>query len=194
MNTDCKTYVDSVEFVTHQCGECFVTFSMTRAFYNKRKEDRKTWYCLNGHPRAFNGPTEAEKLRQELERQRQRFEAESARASRLASERDQVARAHNRMRSRVMNGVCPCCNRTFQNLMRHMKTEHAGEVNLRTLRKAFGMSQSAIAAEVGVNPMHVSLHERGRPIVRYARDALESWVARQSARGSVSAETIEGQE
>lgn len=26
--------------------------------------------------------------------------------------------------TRVKNGVCPCCNRSFQNLKRHMNTKH----------------------------------------------------------------------
>ena len=62
----------------------------------------------------------------------------------------QVSKAHKRMRERVMNGVCPCCNRTFQNLREHMKSEHAdfGTVQtLAALRQAFGMTQEAVAKE-----------------------------------------------
>lgn len=29
-----------------------------------------------------------------------------------------------RMKNRVGNGVCPCCNRHFKNLQGHMKTKH----------------------------------------------------------------------
>jgi DNA repair exonuclease SbcCD ATPase subunit len=29
-----------------------------------------------------------------------------------------------RIKNRASNGVCPCCNRTFQNLARHMHTKH----------------------------------------------------------------------
>lgn len=28
------------------------------------------------------------------------------------------------MKNRVANGVCPCCNRHFENLERHMKGQH----------------------------------------------------------------------
>ena len=177
-----STYVDGVEFVTHHCGECGVVFAFTRDFYDRRKNDRKTWYCPNGHGRAFTGKSEADKLREELERQRQITEAEQARAVRLEQERDQVARAHHRMRTRVMNGVCPCCNRTFQNLLQHMKTEHEGEMNVGTLRQAFGMTQAAVAEEAGVEPGHVSLYERGRPVAGWARSAIDGWVDRQAGR------------
>jgi hypothetical protein len=29
-----------------------------------------------------------------------------------------------RMANRIKHGVCPCCNRTFLNLQRHMTTQH----------------------------------------------------------------------
>lgn len=174
-------YVDSVEFVTHTCGGCGVLFGMTREFHDQRKRDRKGWSCVNGCSRVFTGPSEADKLRDEVERQRQVAEAEGARAARLENERDQVARAHTKMRARVMNGVCPCCNRTFQNLLQHMKTEHAGEVSLSTLRQTFGMTQTAVAKEIGITPVYVSLHERGKPVPAYAARAIDGWVARQAS-------------
>lgn len=41
---------------------------------------------------------------------------------RLAAQRGVTTRLKNR----VANGVCPCCNRTFANLQRHMSTKHKG--------------------------------------------------------------------
>lgn len=164
------------------CFRCGVTFAMTEDFKNQKLKDRTDFYCPNGHGQHYLGETEEVKLRRELERKQAMLEAEQARAARIKSERDQVARAHNRMRHRVMNGVCPCCNRTFQNLLAHMKTEHQGEINLATLRQAFGMTQTAVANEIGVNPMHVSLYERGRPLAGWAKSALDGWVDRQATK------------
>jgi DNA-binding transcriptional regulator YiaG len=175
-------YVDGIEFVTIECGGCHVPFAMSRAFYDARRNDHKTWHCPNGCVRHYTGPSELEKLRTEVERQKQLREAEEARRLRVEEERDQVARAHNRMRIRVMNGVCPCCNRTFQNLMQHMKTEHAGEMSLRVLRTAFGMSQGALAKEIGINAAYVSSHERGKHVPPYAERAIDSWIDRQAAK------------
>lgn len=180
-------FADSVEFVTMTCGGCGVLFAFSRTYYEKRREDRKTWHCPNGCVRHFTGQTEAEKLQQEVERQKSILDAERARAARVEQERDQVARAHNRMRSRVFNGVCPCCNRTFQNLMAHMKTEHEGDLNLSTLRQAFGMTQAQVAEEAGVEAMHVSLHERGRPVAGWAKSSLDGWVDRQAGRAKQKA-------
>ncbi|WP_159103999.1 hypothetical protein [Rhodopseudomonas sp. B29] len=41
---------------------------------------------------------------------------------RAAAARGQVTKIKNR----VGHGVCPCCNRTFANLARHMAGEHPG--------------------------------------------------------------------
>ena len=43
-----------------------------------------------------------------------------------AAERSAAAyKGHlTRVKRRVGNGVCPCCNRTFKNLADHMTTKH----------------------------------------------------------------------
>lgn len=75
--------------------------------------------------------------------------------------------------------MCPCCNRTFQNLLRHMQTEHQGELTLRAFREAFGMTQGALAQEIGVSQAHISAAERGKSVAQYAQWAIDSWMARQ---------------
>lgn len=35
----------------------------------------------------------------------------------------EAAKARRKLK-RVQNGVCPCCNRSFWNLERHMKSKH----------------------------------------------------------------------
>jgi DNA-binding XRE family transcriptional regulator len=180
-----SNFVDNIEFVTVHCYKCSMPFAMTRDFNDRRLKDRADWFCPRGHAQHYIGKSEEQKLREEVERQRQMREAEEARRLRVEQERDQVARAHHKMRVRVMNGVCPCCNRTFQNLMQHMQTEHSGEFNLRTVRTAFGMSQKQVAEEIGVQHAYVSLHERGKPVPDYAARALESWVDQHAGASGV---------
>jgi uncharacterized small protein (DUF1192 family) len=48
-------------------------------------------------------------------------DAESAKRSRNA-----YKGLFGRTKKRVAAGVCPCCNRTFENLARHMAGEHPG--------------------------------------------------------------------
>ncbi len=112
------------------------------------------------------------------------LEAAQAREAKAESERKQIATAHRKMRTRVMNGVCPCCNRTFQNLMAHMKTEHpeAREpVTLKALREAFGMAQRQVADEAGTTAVYVSAYERGAYLPQRAKERLDNWLSRHDA-------------
>ncbi|MGB1561607.1 MAG: helix-turn-helix domain-containing protein [Sinimarinibacterium flocculans] len=171
-----------VEFVVRECGGCGVLFAMTAEYDQQRVKDRKGWYCPNGCCRVYTGKSEAERLREELERKQRALDAERGRAIALEQQRDQIAKAHRKMRDRVRNGVCPCCDRTFQNLMAHMRTEHPdfGTATLKILRDAYGLTQSAVANEIGVTSVYVSLHERGKHVPEYARQRIDSWIEQNS--------------
>lgn len=172
-------FVAGVSLVTEHCCNCGMLFAMTRAFHDSRRKDRETFYCPAGHGQHYTGETEESKLRRQLDDKQRQLEREEANAARMKTERDQVAKAHHRMRRRVFNGVCPCCNRTFQNLMAHMKTEHADEMNLANVRQAFGMTQAAVADEIGVSQSHLSLYERGKPVPDQTAGRIEQWLDRQ---------------
>lgn len=95
-----------------------------------RQSKANAIYCPLGHTFVFGNSFE-EKLKKEQER---RAEAERrAQATRdllAAEERSHAAtRGHlTRTKRRVAHGVCPCCNRTFQQLDRHMQAKHPGFV------------------------------------------------------------------
>jgi hypothetical protein len=106
------------------CCSCGVEFASP--LLAKRREDGKLFYCPNGHQQHFTDTTEL-RLQRELENTKrdldwQRSQRETA-EKRLIAQRGQTTKAKNKLK-RVSNGVCPCCNRTFQNLMRHMDTKH----------------------------------------------------------------------
>lgn len=115
----------------HGCSITYAIPERLRADAERAGGGKISWYCPNGHSVIYKGASEEDKLRERLERERQR-------AARLAAERDQIkaseraqraaaTRARNQRdkeRKRVGNGVCPCCNRTFTNLQRHMASKH----------------------------------------------------------------------
>lgn len=116
--------------VVEECGECFVLFAFPETQQEKARADhRRGFWCPNEHKLHYTGKTEAQKLREQLERERDR-------AGRLASQRDQaeaslratkgVVTRQKKQLQRVANGVCPCCNRSFVNLARHMESKHPG--------------------------------------------------------------------
>jgi hypothetical protein len=81
-------------------------------------------YCPLGHSHVPSGEGKAERTERWLKEERER-------AARIDAEREQAeasARAHKghatRLRKRTKAGVCPCCNRTFKQLARHMSTQH----------------------------------------------------------------------
>lgn len=117
------------------CGGCGVLFWMTKQFHTMRREDHKIFYCPAGCQRVYKGPTEAEKLRlerdrlkQEIAYQQDRVRAETERRELIQRQARAFKGQVTKLKNRAANGVCPCCNRTFANLQRHMATKHAGFV------------------------------------------------------------------
>jgi septal ring factor EnvC (AmiA/AmiB activator) len=99
---------------------------MTKELRDRRLEDHKAWYCPNGHSQSYTGKTEAEKLRERLERveiQRDHAREEAERQKRIAAAaKGQATKAKNR----AAKGVCPHpdCKRSFVDVARHVATKH----------------------------------------------------------------------
>lgn len=118
------------DFQTMECGECGIVFAITNAKYYRCKNHGEGWYCPNGHSRKFC-ESEVEKLKKEVELEKQRHEWTKRSLEYTKKDRDHnkhKAAAYKgtvtKIKKRVGNGVCPCCNRTFQNLANHMKNQH----------------------------------------------------------------------
>jgi hypothetical protein len=115
-------YTGTLEVI--ECTACGVTYGLTSHYQQHRRDDHKSWYCPNGHRQHYPQQSEAERLKDQLARER-------AQADQLKAARDGQARAagryraeRDRLRTRAQAGVCPCCNRTFKQLARHMKAKH----------------------------------------------------------------------
>lgn len=178
-----STWVEGVEMRTTTCASCGVMFALTAELMTKLRNTHRDFHCPNGHVLVFRGDSEADRLKRELRRREEMLEAANARASTAERDLRATTKAHKKMRARVMNGVCPCCDRTFQNLMRHMRTQHPEFTELQTLgalRKAFAMTQEAVGQEVGLPAPYVSNFERGRYVPEQARLRLQAWVDRHT--------------
>lgn len=129
------------------CKGCGVSFGVEAGFLaNAREEgDGKHWFrCTN--PRC---PWEAQSY-QESEMTRLRKQVEAVKRSRdffigeCGAERERTRAEQRRSaalrgvltktKKRVAAGVCPCCNRTFRDLARHMKGKHP----------SYGMAEGAL--------------------------------------------------
>lgn len=115
------------------CWKCKAEIALPEELYTAAKKSSAIQiYCGYGHPGVFKeGETEADKLRRERDRLAQRVaekddEIRRQRDLRAGAERRLSATQGvvTRIKNRVGKGVCPCCNRTFSNLARHMLGEH----------------------------------------------------------------------
>lgn len=117
-----QTYIGTLTVA--ECGECGMAFGMTPEFVRKRERDHATFYCPAGHPRYYPAKSDIERVRERAEYAEARFVSE--RDQRLAAERSQRALKGvvTRTKRRIGKGVCPCCNRHFANVERHMDSQH----------------------------------------------------------------------
>lgn len=123
-----------VELKFLQCGTCGVAHAIPKTMYDAFRREGGFWFCPSGHQRGWNEgaeKTELKRLQAELDAERKRKESALARANEAENAGrealKQLKGAKTRLKNvkaRVANGVCPCCNRTFVNLQRHMHTKH----------------------------------------------------------------------
>lgn len=121
-------YTDVLQIL--ECGNCHISFAIPRQMHTARKRDGEDFWCPNGCKIRYL-ETENQKLQAELKRERfWRDQAETnARAARdQADAAERSKRAYKgqltKARKRIGNGVCPCCNRHFTNVERHMASQH----------------------------------------------------------------------
>lgn len=127
-------FTDRLVVMTCWCGVNHAVPQDLRDFQRRQFHDGRdvtSIYCPLGHQHQPAGKTKAERERERAEQAENCMVRErAAREQAQASERAQRAAAtrarneRNKDRTRVANGVCPCCNRTFKQLARHMKSKH----------------------------------------------------------------------
>lgn len=116
-------------FAVDDCGVCGVTYVVPENVYNHKRDYGGFSHCSNGHQWGW---PEGRKQRDELRHERDLLKQDAAR---LIEEREAALKEAREMKQKYMNvqrrsaaGVCPCCNRTFSNVARHMKTKHPNVV------------------------------------------------------------------
>jgi hypothetical protein len=115
------TFTELVTLEQINCGGCGATYALNKRYIDARREDGGGWhcpYCQIGW--GYSNNNENAILRRAL--------AEAERQARVAKcdamkERIEKEQAQGKL-NRTKNGVCPCCNRSFTNLRRHMRTKH----------------------------------------------------------------------
>lgn len=114
-----------VEFEDYwqRCISCGVWFGVDKYLDTERRSSKTNFFCPNGHPQAYC-ESEADRLRKQLQQEQQKSAMEAASRRTAEEGRAKAEKELKRIKMRTDAGVCTCCNRTFQNLARHMKTKH----------------------------------------------------------------------
>lgn len=128
-----ETLTLSTTFVVHTCirSGCSCVWATTSEFDRLRRNDHENFYCPWGHAQHYPHKSVEEKLRADLEAKNNELARERARLDQVKAALEhekhsaRATRGHlTRVKTRVRHGVCPCCNRSFGDLKRHMDTQH----------------------------------------------------------------------
>lgn len=120
-----------VKLVELVCGTCGVPHAIPEALYEECKREGGFWTCPNGHSRGYGEGTTAAELKRAKQALAQKDDEIRATKDALDYAKSEI----ERQKRRTAAGVCPCCNRTFVQLARHMKTKHPS-YNVVPLKKA----------------------------------------------------------
>lgn len=121
-----------LELVHEECCNCGVSFGLTADYFRRKKDNGGTFHCPNGHPQHYTTST-VQELQAKLDAAETRAQAIAASRDLARMEADHERRRaaaqkghRTRLRNRIAAGVCPCCNRTFANVHRHIASQHPG--------------------------------------------------------------------
>lgn len=127
--------VNGCNMVITACPVCKTYHGFERHIYEtaKQRAEKQLIWCPNGHSWVYNSQktmNEHERTRLERDRLKQQLAQKddeiAAAERRAAAAKGQVTR----LKKRATAGLCPCCNRHFDNLQRHMASKHKDEVNV----------------------------------------------------------------
>ena len=122
-----KILQDGEWFVFATCPDCGTRHAFPEALYAAgmlRRGVMSIW-CPNGHAWHYaRGEREIDKIRRERDRIHQKLAEVIDERNDALRRADQHAAKVKRLETRSKNGLCPCCNRSFVNLRRHVATKH----------------------------------------------------------------------
>lgn len=111
-----------------QCGCCDIWFAIPEAKHDKMKSNGVYIYCPNGHYIGYD-KSEISKLKDKLEQANKQIANTQFELMTERNAHQSTQRKLRRTMKRVSNGICPCCNRQFVNLRRHMEGKHPDYVS-----------------------------------------------------------------
>ena len=123
----------TVQLTRMDCDNCGGVFSIVEQFRAEKQRAGGWWYCPYCGSHWHYITNQVEELKKEKARLQSKLERKEAYARDLRQEKEALRKSRaavqghlTRQKNRIKHGVCPCCNRTFKDLGRHMKGQHPG--------------------------------------------------------------------
>lgn len=114
-----------LKFNLIDCCKCHAPFMMTADAIYRFKQSKDTFCCpYCGTTQGWFNDSEVDVLKRKLDAERRGKELAQRQAKNAINKARAEKAAKTRIKNRIKNGVCPCCNRTFANLHAHMKKQH----------------------------------------------------------------------
>jgi len=114
---------DEVQVI--EMSGCGHTIYMSKIHNENVRKTHESFFCTYcGRTNYYPHKTKEEKLRAQLNATRDQLETIRHQRDRAEYKRRAEKGAKTRIKNRIANGVCPCCNRSFKNLAAHMKNKH----------------------------------------------------------------------
>ena len=110
-----------VAIETEMCCNCGVPFGMERGYRRTKLNEKTIYYCPNGHGQHYIG----KRIEEELADTQARLRDVRAERDRLSEDNMNLAKKNRTFRLKAKAGMCAFCHRSFQNVKRHMDTQHS---------------------------------------------------------------------
>lgn len=121
------TYIVDITDEVHvvEMAGCGHTIYLSATHMRNLRKSHKSFYCTYcGNTNHYPGKSKSEKLQAQLNATRDQLETVRQQRDQTEYRRRAEKAAKTRLKNRIGKGVCPCCNRTFQNLAAHMANKH----------------------------------------------------------------------
>lgn len=107
----------SITLAEINCGLCGATYAINERYRQQCYDHGRSWNCPYCKANWGYQGSEIDRLKKQLQ---EKTELQERTLSRL----NESEREREKANKRTKAGVCPCCNRTFKQLARHMETKH----------------------------------------------------------------------
>lgn len=132
MALEAQTQVNSsTDLSTIVCGECGGIYAIAERYRQQKHQQGGYWNCPYCKCPWGYGTSEISRLKQQLATKEREVEQERKRKewaqqeARVTERRRRALKGQiTKVKKRIGHGVCLCCNRSFENLRRHMTVKH----------------------------------------------------------------------